>query len=386
MIRRRITLWHVGGEDVHLRIPLLLKLRERGFHVGAVGSRDGRPFAEHDIPYYHYPLQRFVTPLADLRARKRLFELFKRHQPDIVHGFNSKPAIFAMFAARQAKIPGRVRTITGMGYVFSSSSPLALGLRPVIRHLQRKASEAASMTIFQNSDDRDYFCRHRLVLPGRHALVLGSGVDIEEFSRGCPDAGKLMQLREQLGASGRPVVTMISRLVRTKGVLEYLRAAHTVHRRFRNACFLLVGPLASEGRQGVSQSEIERYRDDVQYLGRRDDVAALLAVSDLFVLPSYYREGIPRVLLEAGAMGLPLITTGMPGCKEVVRHGLNGLVVPPRKVNPLADAISKMLDSPIDRDDMGRVSRRHVLEHFDLEIVANAYEKIYRRSLDQSNT
>ena len=116
-------------------------------------------------------------------------------------------------------------------------------------------------------------------------------------------------------------------------------------------------------------------------MGRRDDVAALLAVTDVFVLPSYYREGIPRVLLEAGAMGLPLITTGMPGCKEVVLHGQNGLVVPPRKVNPLVEAITAMLSSTTTRTEMGNVSRRHVRDNFDLGKVTDAYERIYRDAL-----
>ncbi|MEE8450613.1 MAG: glycosyltransferase family 4 protein [Thermoguttaceae bacterium] len=383
MIRRPTTVWHIGGEDVALRIPLLLKLRERGFRVGAVGSQDGQLFSEHDIPYWHYPLERFVTPLADLRARRRLFELFSSHKPDVVHAFDTKPAIFGTIAAHRANVPARVRTVTGMGYVYSSSSPLALTLRPIYRHLQRKASQAASVTVFQNSDDRAYFRAHDMVRPGYDALVLGSGIDVEQFTRQRPNNGTLVRLREQLGTRGRLVVTMVSRLVRYKGVVEYLRAARAVRRTFRDVRFLLVGPLDSEGRQGVSRSVIEQYRDDVRYLGRRDDVAALLALTDVFVLPSYYREGVPRVLLEAGAMGLPLITTGMPGCKEVVHHGRNGLVVPPRKVGPLAEAITQMLASPDTRSEMGKASRRHIRKHFDLEHVTNAYEKIYREALAQ---
>ena len=127
--------WHVGGEDVYMRIPLLLKLRARGFRVGAVGSCDGSRFAQNRIPYWRYPLTRWIAPLADRRSGVCLRGLFASHRPEIVHAFDTKPGVLAMLAARDAGIRGRVRTITGMGYVFSSRSPLALALRPAYRHL-----------------------------------------------------------------------------------------------------------------------------------------------------------------------------------------------------------------------------------------------------------
>ncbi len=379
----RPTVWHIGGDDVHLRIPLLRRLREKGFDVGAVGSEDSEPFRQHDIPYWYYPLKRFISPWSDRVARARLYELFSHHRPDIVHAFDIKPTLFTPEAAQRARLRGCVRTITGMGYVFSSSSLLALALRPGICHLHKKASHAASMTIFQNPDDQAFFRRKGLVPTGRDTLVLGSGLDVDELLRDCPDDESLAELRNRLGLNGHVVVTMISRLVRHKGVVEYLQAARAIRQRNQNVHFLLVGPLASEGRQAVSRSEISRFSDDVSYLGPRNDVPALLAISDLFVLPSYYREGIPRVLLEAGAMGLPLITTDMPGCREAVLHGTNGRLVPPRDVDSLVKAIDQLLHSQPLRKSMGGISRRRVRDHFGLTSVADAYAKIYRQVLEQ---
>ncbi len=379
------TVWHVGGEDIRLRIPLLLALRERGFNVGAVGSEDGNAFADCNIPYFRYTLERGINPLADLRTRTQLFDLLSKHKPDIVHGFDTKPAIISPLVAKKAGIPGRVRTITGMGYVFSSTSTLALALRPIYHYLQRRASTATGITVFQNPDDREYFHKHRMVQDGRDDLVLGSGIDIEGFMKNRPNPEKLAVLRRELGLEGQLVVTMIARLVVSKGVREYLQAASIVRQKMENVTFLLVGPLSSEGRQAIAINEIQEQVNIVHYLGPRNDIPALLSLSDLFVLPSYYREGVPRVLLEAGAMELPLIATDMPGCKEVVRDGWNGLLVPPRDVKALATAMLQLLKSQDERALMGNRSGLHVRENFTLEQVADAYAKIYYRVLGLLN-
>jgi len=376
--------WHVGGENHQSRLPLMLKLRERGFQIGAAGADDGQVFAEHDIPYWRYSVTRSVAPLSDCRSLVQLYRLFSRHKPDIVHSFDSKPGVFATLAARKAGVAGRVRTVTGMGYVFSSSSALTLALRPICRCLERRASRAANVTVFQNPDDQAYFRDHRMVSPGRDALVSGSGIDIEELLLCRPSDTVLTSLREQLGVNGRLVVTMIARLVRDKGVLEYFRAARVVRRHQKDVRFLLVGPSSSEGRQAVGRAEINEYRTDVHCLGRRDDVPALLAVTDVFVLPSYYREGIPRVLMEAGAMGLPLITTDMPGCREVVKHGVNGLLVTPRDVEGLVKALTELIRSERQRTSMGNAGRLYVRERFDINKVADAYVEVYQRVLREA--
>ncbi|MDZ8184581.1 MAG: glycosyltransferase family 4 protein [Nostoc sp. ChiSLP02] len=378
-----ITVWHVGGEDIRLRIPLLLKLREKGFNVGAVGSEDGNAFRDVRIPYFRYTLERGINPWADIYTKSQLSTLFKQHQPDIVHSFDTKPSMIAPIMAMKAGIPGRVRTITGMGYVFSSTSTLALALRPIYRHLQRRASVATGITIFQNPDDREYFFKHKMVQDGRDDLVLGSGIDIEGFMKNSPEPEKLAATRRELGLEKQLVVTMISRLVVSKGVREYLQAASIVCQQMKNVTFFLVGSLASEGRQAVPIQEIQQQAGIVRYLGPRHDIPTLLKLSDVFVLPSYYREGVPRVLLEAATMELPLITTDMPGCKEVVKDGWNGLLVPPKDSKTLATAILQLLNSPEQRNLMGKRSRLHVQENFSLNRVADAYADIYNRVLNR---
>ncbi|ACC80085.1 glycosyltransferase family 4 protein [Nostoc punctiforme] len=381
-----ITVWHIGGEDIRLRIPLLLKLREKGFNVGAVGSEDGNAFADNQIPYFRYTLERGINPWADIYTRSQLSALFRQHQPDIVHSFDTKPAMIAPIVAMKTGIPGRVRTITGMGYVFSSTSTLALALRPIYRHLQRQAAIATGITIFQNPDDREYFCKHKMVLDGRDDLVLGSGIDVEGLMKNSAEPEKLAATRRELGLEGQLVVTMISRLVISKGVREYLQVASIVCQQMKNVTFLLIGSVSSEGGQAIPIQEIHQQAGVVRYLGPRNDIPTLLNLSDVFVLPSYYREGVPRVLLEAATMELPLITTDMPGCKEVVKDGWNGLLVPPRDTKALATAILKLLNSPEQRNLMGKRSRVHVQTNFSLNQVADAYADIYNRVLKLPKT
>src|SRR4029077_11611322 len=191
-----VKLWLGGAADVRFRLPLLNALRERGFDAGAVGSESETAFAGSGIPYWRFSLNRWVSPWSDLRSRRQLYELFRAHRPDIVHAFDTKPAILAPLAARDAGVRATVATITGLGYLFSSRSPLALSLRPVFRFLQRRAAAATGVTIFQNSDDRAYFRRHGMVRPGRDALVLGSGIDFTPLQVAGAAVGKL---RRELG-------------------------------------------------------------------------------------------------------------------------------------------------------------------------------------------
>ena len=383
-IRGMTEVWLVGSEDIRLRIPYLLELRRRGFEVTMVGSEPPEPFVAHDIPYHRYSLTRSLNPLADWRTLRELVALFRKHRPTIVHAFDTKPAMLASFAAHRTGVPVRVRTLTGMAYVFSSRSPRALLLRPVYHLMQTAASRAASVTVFQNRDDQEYFLRHRLTRRDASEFVPGSGIDVELLRSQRPSADALAALRRELGIESGPVVTMVSRLVRTKGVLEFCAAAKAIRRARPECTFLLVGPLSSEGWQAVPRSEVEG-NPDVRWLGPRPDVPALLAISDVFALPSFYREGIPRALLEAAAMGLPLLSTDMPGCRDVVLDGWNGILVPPRDVQALTRALTSLLEAePEVLREMGENSRKHVDEHFTLELVTEAYANIYRRLLERA--
>ena len=379
------TIWYVGGEDIRLRIPLLKAFRKRGYRVAAVGSDGAREFREHGIRFFECSFERFINPLADARSKQRLFQLFQQHQPQIIHAFDTKPGILAPLAARQAGIPVRVRTINGLGFLYVSRSPVHICLRPLWCRLQRQACQASQKTIFQNPDDRDFFLKRRLVDIRESRLILGAGVDSRELSAYRQDTAATTALRRQLGTTDRLVITMISRIAKHKGIGEFFGASREVCLNHPDAHFLLIGPRHTEGRQAVTTDEIERHAETVSFLGFRTDIGQLLAGSDIFVLPSYNREGIPRSLMEAGAAGLPLITTNMPGCREVVKDRWNGYLIPPRDTRSLTDAILRLVASKEQRTLMGDRSRKRVFDHFDIERVVDAHTAVYSELLSATD-
>jgi glycosyltransferase involved in cell wall biosynthesis len=314
-----------------------------------------------------------------------LRRLFLEHKPSIVNAFTTKPVLLVPIAARLSGVRNVVQTITGRGYVASDAFFFAWMLRGVYWTIHRLNSRYTSVTVFQNSGDREYFLKAGLVQSGRDRLVPGSGIDVERLLSRRPPDSQVQQLRDELDLQGRTVVTMVSRLFRQKGVSEYLQAAAEVRRRRDNPVFLVVGEAGPGWSKGRTARELEKYNGIVRYLGRRDDIPAILALTDIFVFPSYYGEGIPRVLLEAGLFGVPIVATDLPGCREVVRHKWNGLLVSPRNVPVLVDAILTLLDSKEQRDLMGGRSATFIRDGFELGKVADSYAAIYDGLLADSS-
>ena len=378
-------IWHVGGEDVRMRIPLLKALKIRGFSVGAIGTEDAKIFEENDIPYKKYSLYRWVGPFSDFQSYRQLRSIFSELRPDIVHGFDTKPAILTPIAGNKLEGLQSLRTVTGMGYVFSSNSISAKIIKPFYRFFQKIASQRASKTIFQNPDDKKYFEDTALIAKNKSLMVRGSGIDISEFLNKQVSEDEIADLKATLCIENKLVVIMVARLVKDKGVLEFLEASRIVKSQQNNVEFLLVGPITGEGTEAIGLNTINKYMNTVNYLGKRTDIAALLHISDVFVLPSYYREGLPRVLLEAGVANLPLITTDMPGCKEVVIPDWNGWLVKPRSISDLAEKINQAVTiDENERELMGKRSSQLVQTEFNLDKVADEYAAIYKSILGQN--
>lgn len=375
-------LFHIGGEDVRMRIPILKLLQSQGFNVGALGCGDEKAFDRTEIPYYDYFLKRWISPFMDLKTKKQLSQIFYKTKPDLIHLFDTKPGVITPRVAKKSGVKIVVRTVTGMGYVFSSDSLLAKILKPFYRIAQKRAIAFTDKVIFQNKDDQKYFEKHNLVSKEKSILVASSGLQVDDFIARKASSKTKKRLREKFGiANNDVVITLIARLVKDKGVLEFLESAKIL-RKQSNIKFLLAGPLRSEGKQAVSIAMIESYSKYVNYIGSINNVAEVLSLSDVFVLPTYYREGLPRILLEAGAMGLPLVTTDMPGCRDVVEHEWNGLLVPIRNAQELAKAIKRLSGNKELREEMGNKNPTFIKDNFDLSIVANAYSEIYRKLLD----
>lgn len=375
----------VGGEDHDLRIPFMLALHARGFQVTAAGTGDPAPFRRAGIDYRGFAFDRFVNPLADWSAVRTLSTIVTEVAADIVQSFDTKPNLLVPWAARGLCEVLVVRTINGLGWIYSSRSPLAIGLSPVYRALHRIVAPFTALTVFQNHDDQIFFERHGMLGGKPCRLIPGSGIDVERFAHATASGPTPDALRETLGLGASEVVMTVTRITRQKGIRTLLEAAALVHRARPNVRFLLVGPRQSEGPMAVAQAEIDRHAPYVVALGRRSDVPALLALADVFAFPTEYREGVPRCLLEAALAGVPIVTARMPGCCDVVRDEWSGYLVPPRQPKMLAARIVDLLrDRETARVMAGR-ARELVQREFNLGITAGRYAKAYRELLNRAS-
>ncbi|MCK1655264.1 glycosyltransferase [Bradyrhizobium sp. 149] len=367
----------VGGEDHALRIPFLAALQSRGLRVSAAGTGAGSAFAKAGIPYHQYQFDRFGVGFADHAAMGQLARLVKSASPDVIQTFDTKPNLFAPLALR-GSVPV-VRTINGMGWVFSSTELKALAFRPVYLAMQRLAACWTAATVFQNKADSSFFQRHRLLGKSSSVIIGSSGIDVGAFEAAQARTTSPAELRAEFGLGDAEIVLTVSRLTLQKGITTLLEAAKLVHEVRPKVRFLLVGPRESEGPFAVAQALIEAHAPYVIATGARSDIPALLRVAKLFAFPTEYREGIPRVLLEAGLAGVPIVASRMPGCDDVVREEWNGKLVPPRDPRALAASILELLQDSARAEMMGQRSINVVRKEFDLNVVADRYEELYTR-------
>jgi glycosyltransferase involved in cell wall biosynthesis len=373
----------VGGPDVDARLELMHYL-QNDFNLSVLGSEPDLhdKFSAKNFNYNTYNLSRSANPLADLQTVSELVRIFRQARPQIVHTFDTKPGVWACLAARLAGVPVVIGTVTGLGSLYVNESLKTRSIRMVYQSLQTLACRYSDITVFQNHDDAREFNKKGVVPKDRIKVILGSGVSTELFSRDRVSEKERTQLRNKLGFQpDNVVVTMISRLIRSKGVLEFMSAARELGVRFPNIRFLLIGPEDNESLDRLNSAELTQLKEAVTWPGPRRDIPALLAASDVFVFPSAYREGIPRVLLEAASMELPLVTTNSPGCNEVVENGVNGFLVPVRAPAALSQAITHLIEQPELRQCFGRNSRQRIVDRFDLSVIADQTISLYRNLL-----
>jgi len=373
----------VGGPDVDSRIDLIHYLREF-CEVVVAGSQPRLVdrFLKVGIPYLPYRLNRQTNIVADLVTLRQLIRIVRQVRPEIVHAFDTKPAVFARIAAWIGGDPAIVGTLPGLGTLYTSSDLKTRLIRLVYEGLQKTACRCSSLTIFQNNDDLALFVSRGIVTEEKSAVVPGSGVSTDVFDPERFPMEQRVEIRKQLGISTTSlVVTMISRLTRSKGVLQFGAAAQSL--RSSGISFLLVGDPDTETNDGLDDSSVRRLKQYVHCTGRREDVPAVLAASDICVLPSY-REGIPRVLLEAASMGLPIVTTNSTGCREVVIDRENGFLVPVRDAQRLAEAILLLAGDADLRRRFGARSRELAIDRFDLCKISHQILRIYRTLLTPS--
>ena len=358
---------------VNFRGNLIARLRREGFDVVALSPPDPAPDDAHvaaltALGVRHIPIDidaKGVSPLGDLRLAARYWRILRRLRPVAFLGWTIKPNVYGSLAAHTLGIPV-INNISGLGTAFIKVNLLTR----VVRALYRAALRRSSTVFFQNRHDRDLFVAQRLVRPDSIVLLPGSGIDLAQFAP-VPEA-----------ASPAPVFLLVARLLRDKGVAEFVEAARIVRAEHTQAEFHLLGFLDAENRTAIPRPQVEAWEREgvVRYLGSASDVRPYLAGATAVVLPSY-REGMPRSLLEAAAMGKPLIATDVPGCTEIARAGENAILCRVRDARSLADAMLAMLAlSPAERARMGARSRAIAEREFDVSVVEARYLEAIARA------
>jgi glycosyltransferase involved in cell wall biosynthesis len=314
--------------------------------------------------------RRSLNPLRELSAFFQVIRAYKRERPDIVHHVAFKPIVHGGLARRLCGGIPSVNAVAGLGHVFNSPVASMRILRFVLSGLLRVILKSDNVrTIFQNDDNRKLFLQEGIVSAAQSVVIRGAGVDVERFSPR-PEPG------------GVPVVALASRMLWDKGVGEFVSAAKKLREEGVVARFVLVGDSDPENPSSIPQKQLRRWRDSgvVELWGHRSDMAAVFSQSNLVCLPSY-SEGLPKVLLEAAACGLAIVATDVPGCREVVCHQENGLLVPARDSNALAEAIGILIKNPRLRARLGNRGREMAVREYSEEIILNQTLRVYRELL-----
>jgi glycosyltransferase involved in cell wall biosynthesis len=354
------------------RLPIALAARDAGMRVSIAARDTGEGRRIRDLGLDFHPLdlsQGGMNPAREAASVWRLARLYRRLRPDLVHQVTIKPVLYGSLAARLAGGISIINAVSGLGYAFSQHGKARL-LHPLVHPLYRLAMAGEeTRAIFQNPDDRALFLRAGIVDERRTVLIRGSGVDAAVF-RATPEPEK-------------PLLLLPSRMIWDKGVAEFVEAARRIRARRPDVRFALVGRPDPGNPKAIDEAQLRAWRDAgvVEWWGHRSDMPEVLASASAVVLPTTYCEGVPKVLIEAAAAGRPIVTTDAPGCREIVRDGVNGLLVPPGDNDALVGAIERLLADAQMRRHMGAAGARIAAEEFSLAGVVERHLELYRELL-----
>lgn len=355
------------------RLAVGLGARDAGFdvYVAAPGEAP-EELGEVGLKAVRVPMsRRGANPFTEARSLWALYQLFRQLRPDLVHLVTIKPVLYGGLMARLARVPAVVSAISGLGSVFVADGQRAGMMRCAVQAMYRLAlGHPNQAVILQNSDDQAALIHSGGLRDEKAVMIRGSGVDLAEIP-----------CREE--APGAPTVAFAARLLKQKGVEQFVAAVRLLRQRGVSARFWLIGDPDPGNPYSVNAEQVEAWAAEgvVEVLGYRSDVPELYAQAHVVTLPSYYGEGLPKTLIEAAACGRPIVTTDHPGCRDAIEDGVTGLLVPVRDAGALADALQRLIENPEERRAMGRAGRELAEREFAIEKVVDAHLEIYRRLL-----
>jgi N,N'-diacetylbacillosaminyl-diphospho-undecaprenol alpha-1,3-N-acetylgalactosaminyltransferase len=336
-------------------------------------------FKEFGVEHRSYRINRAgLNPFDAIRTIFELKRILAEIKPDILHTFTVKPNIYGTIAGRAANVKIIFNLVEGLGSFYILNTVKAKLIRFIIERLEKQIFSRSNICVFVNNDDPDYLIGKNIIERGKVILIKSVGIDTMLYNMDRFSKDNLNAAREEIGVGGNIVVLMVARAIWDKGVREYYEAASIVARRLENVRFVYVGGTDSGNPSCADQSFLDQ--GQVLYLGHREDIARLTAIADIYVLPSY-REGLPRTLLEAASMQKPIVTTDTAGCRDVVKDGENGFLVPIKEAKPLAEKIEILVKDKKLRISMGKRSRERAVSEFELQKVVKAYVELYKGHL-----
>jgi glycosyltransferase involved in cell wall biosynthesis len=363
------TMWYI----YNFRLNLLRELLRSGYSVAALAPFDGYETRLQELGVECIDIKfqsRSTNPVSDLKILLEFHRGFKRIKPDCILSFTIKPNIYGSIAARLRKVP-IINNITGLGSAFISGNLITR----IIIFLYRFALKASKRVFFQNNDDLNQFIGLSIVTREQSRRIPGSGVDLEKY--------KPLQAEEQDGLFR---FLLIGRMLKDKGVCEYVDAARSIRAKGVHAEFGLLGEIDVDNPTTIVKAEIDEWERAglVRYYGTTNDVRPFIAKSHCIVLPSY-REGLSRTLLEAAAMGKPCIAADVPGCRDVVENGKTGFLCEVKNALDLSNQMERMIAlSEIERSEMGKQGRKKIENEFDDKIVIKAYSEEIENILNEA--
>lgn len=381
------TVLHLTTTPISLEwllAPQFEAFHEAGYRVvtASAPGKEASGLGAYSVSHHSLPsFTREMNPASDLRAFAHLKTLIDEVRPDIIHTHNPKPGIIGRIVGRWTKVPIVVNTVHGL-YAQKTDG---LGRKLAVYGLERMAAAHSHAELVQSVEDLETL--RALGVPRNRLHLLGNGIDLDEFSPTAQGKRAAQQLRQELGIDPHTVVVgMVGRMVWEKGFAELFAAIDelTPKLQAKEIAVVVVGPEEAAGSGGVDRATLDDFseRCGVHLLGRRRDIASVMAAFDLFVLPSH-REGFPRAAMEASAMGLPVVATDIRGCRQVVDTGRTGLLIEPRNAEQLAFAIRRLVQDADLRTEMGERARAKARSDFDQRDVIDRTLTVYRSLLEQ---
>ncbi len=355
------------------RLPLAIAAKEAGYDVSIVTRITDHKAMITAAGIRVLPTtikRRSLSPLRELMALIQIIKIYRSEQPDIIHQVALKPVLYGTLAAHFTKHAHVINALAGLGFVFTSSSLKSRGLRPFVSIAFRLLlNRKHNRVILQNPDDRELLINKHILHQKQARLIRGSGVNLTHF-------------RERPEPEGTITIVLAARMLWDKGIGEFAAAAQIIHKKGITARFLLVGKCDHHNPAAIPQSQLTAWEKEgiLKWLGHQENMVEVLTKSHIVCLPSY-REGLPKVLIEAAACGRPIITTDAPGCREVVTPSVNGLLVPLKDAEALASAIQQLIEDSTLRKQMGAQSRKIAEEHFSEEQVIKETLALYKEVL-----